>query len=58
MHGDITEGSEYPTEHWYFFVKYILLIILLQFSQFFSLHPAPQPSSIPPTLVHDHEMYI
>ena len=46
----------------FFFFKYILLIILLQFSQFFPLYP---PSALhPPTLqhpaplVHVHRLYI
>ena len=46
----------------YFFFKYILLIMLLQLSHFFSplslsaLHPTP--INIPPALVHVHGLYI
>ena len=48
----------------YLFLKYILLIMLLHFSQFLSplyspsiLYP-PLSSCIPPTLVHVHGLYI
>ena len=46
----------------FLFLKYILLIMLLQFSQFSPFIPtlpcSPQPSSLPPHLVHVHGLYM